>query len=74
MFFCVCFLQLEDGNDFLSIYDGGSADGEKIAKLTGNINEIQISIPGNQMYLMLNTSDENNKMGFHALIIMESND
>ena len=44
-----------------------------IAKLTGNLNEIKISIPGNQMFLMFNTSNENNKTGFHALIIESKN-
>ena len=44
-----------------------------IAKLTGNLNEIKISIPGNQMFLMFNTSSENNKTGFHALIIESKN-
>ena len=44
-----------------------------IANLTGNLNEIKISIPGNQMFLMFNTSNENNKTGFHALIIESKN-
>ena len=64
-------LQLEDGNDFLSIYNGGSDDSEMVAKLTGQMNDIKISIPGNQMFVVFHTNEKIVQKGFQALI-MES--
>ena len=64
-------LQLEDGVDFLSIHNGGSDDSEMVAKLTGQINDTKIAIPGNQMFVVFHTNDEIVRKGFHALI-MES--
>ena len=64
-------LQLEDGKDFLSIYDGGSDDSEMVAKLTGQMNGTKISIQGNQMFVVFNTNEDSVIKGFHALI-MES--
>ena len=64
-------LQLEDGIDFLSIHNGGSDDSEMVAKLTGQINDTKISIPGNQMFVVFNTNEEIVRKGFQALI-MES--
>ena len=69
---CEC-LELigNDGNDFLSIHNGGSDDSELVAKLTGTMGETNISIPGNQMFVVFNTNEVNVRKGFHALI-MES--
>ena len=39
MFHCLFLLQLEDGIDFLSMYNGGSEDSEMVAKLTGTMND-----------------------------------
>ena len=64
-------LQLEDGVDFLSIHNGGSDDSEMVAKLTGQMNDTKIAIPGNQMFVVFNTNEEIVRKGFHALI-MES--
>ena len=61
--------QLENGNDFLSIHNGGSDDSEMVAKLTGIMNETTISIPENQMFLVFHTNNEIVSKGFHALII-----
>ena len=64
-------LQLEDTNDFLDIYNGGSDDSEMVAKLTGQMNNTTISISGTQMVLVFKTNHEVIAKGFHALI-MES--
>ena len=64
-------LQLEDGIDFLSIHNGGSDDSEMVAKLTGQMNDTKIAIPGNQMFVVFNTNEEIVRKGFQALI-MES--
>ena len=67
----VFLLQLEDTNDFLEIYNGGSDDSEMVANLTGLMNDTKISISGNQMFLVFKTNNEYVRKGFHALI-MES--
>ena len=69
---CEC-LELigNDGNDFLSIHNGGSDDSEMVAILTGQMNDTMISISGNQMFLVFKTNHEIVSKGFHALI-MES--
>ena len=61
--------QLEDTNDFLDIYNGGSDDSEMIAKLTGQMNDTKISISGNQMFVVFKTNHEIISKGFHALIL-----
>ena len=65
----VFLLQLEDGNDFLSIYNGGGDDSEMVAKFTGKFDNKNISVQGNQMFLVFYTNNENVTEGFHALII-----
>ena len=65
----VFLLKLEDSNDFLDIYNGGSDDSEMVAMLTGQINDIKISISGNQMFLVFQTNNEIVRKGFHALIM-----
>ena len=60
---------MEEGIDFIVIHNGGSNDAEMIANLTGTKNETIISIPGNQMFVIFHTKEENAKKGFHASII-----
>ena len=67
----VFLLKLEDSNDFLDIYNGGSDNSEMVANLTGQMNDTKISISGNQMFVVLKTNHEIVSKGFHALI-MES--
>ena len=55
--------------DFLTIHDGDIS--EIVGMLTGQINDTQISIPGNQMLVVFHTNEEIVKKGFYALI-MES--
>ena len=62
-------LQLEDSNDFLEIYNGGSDDSEMVAMSTGQMNDTKISISGNQMFLVFQTNHKIVRKGFHALII-----
>ena len=40
-----------------------------LAKLTGQMNETEISIPGNQIFVVFQTNIEIVRKGFHALII-----
>ena len=61
--------QLEETNDFLSIHNGGSDDSEIVAKLAGQMYDAEISIPGNQMFVVFQTNEEIVHKGFHALII-----
>ena len=67
--FVVSLLQLEDKNDFLNIYNGGSDDSEMVANLTGLMNDTKISISGNQMFLVFKTNNEIVSKGFHAMIL-----
>ena len=62
-------LQLEDTNDYLGIYNGGSDDSEIVANLTGQMNDTTISISGNQMFVVFKTNHEIVAKGFHALIL-----
>ena len=62
-------LQLEETNDFLSIHNGGSDDSEIVAKLAGQMYDAEISIPGNQMFVVFQTNEQIVHKGFHALII-----
>ena len=65
----VFLLQLEDTNDFLEVYNGGSDDSEIVANLTGLMNDTKISISGNQMFLVFKTNNEIVSKGFHAMIL-----
>ena len=40
-----------------------------VENLTGKKNETDISIPGNQMYVIFHTNGENTKKGFSARIV-----
>ena len=68
-FFTGFFLQVEDGKDYLNIYDGGSDDSELVESLTGELDNKKISVQGNQMFLIFYTNNEHVTEGFHALII-----
>ena len=62
-------MQLENNKDFFYIYEGGSKKGKMIANMTGKENNTQISIPGNQMFVVFHTNDDNGGKGFHAKIL-----
>ena len=62
-------MQVEDGKDYLNIYDGGSDDSELVESLTGELDNKKISVQGNQMFLVFYTNNENVREGFQALII-----
>ena len=49
-------MQIEDGKDFLNIYNSSSEKGEMMTQLTGKINQT-ISIFGNQMFAVLHTDE-----------------
>ena len=40
-----------------------------VAKLSGQINDTKIAIPGNQMFMVFNTNEGIVRKGFNALII-----
>ena len=64
-------LQIDDGNDFLIIYNGGSEKGEMIEKLTGKVNKT-ISILGNQIFVVLNTNETITRQRSFNVKILES--
>ena len=66
---CKCLGLINDGNDFLSIHNGGSEDSDMVAKFSGEMNNTNISIQGNQMFLVFYTNIEIVRKGFRALII-----
>ena len=69
---CECLGPFEATNkigDFLSIHNGGSDNSERVAILTGQMNDTIISISGNQMFLVFQTNNEIVRKGFLALII-----
>ena len=62
-------LQLEDTNDYLSIYNGGSDNSKLVEILTGQMNDTTISISGNQILLVFKTNHDIIGKGFLALIM-----
>ena len=64
-------LQIDDGNDFLIIYNGGSEKGEMIEKLTGKLNK-NISILGNQIFVVLNINETITRQRSFSVKILES--
>ena len=64
-------MQIDDGNDFLIIYNGGSEKGEMIEKLTGKVNKT-ISKVGNQMFLVFNKTDNSTGTRRFYIKIFES--
>ena len=66
---CDCIELIGDGNDFLSIHNGGGDDSEMVAKMTGQMNDTKIYTPGNQMFLVFHTNEKIVRKGFHALIM-----
>ena len=54
--------------DFLYVYEGGSEKGKMIANMTGKKNDTNVSIPGNQMFVVFQTNSNTEGKGFHAKI------
>ena len=62
--------QLEDGKDFLTLYEGGSNQGQLIESLTGKKNEPYIiSLSRNQMCVVFHADGEITNKGFSARIV-----
>ena len=61
--------QLESGVAYLKVYDGGSKYSDLIKSITGNYNKTKISIPGNQMFVVYETSNIS-KQNFKASILI----
>ena len=64
-------MQIDDGNDFLIIYNGGSEKGEMIEKLTGKVNKT-ISLLGNQIFVVLNSNETITRQRSFNVKILES--
>ena len=60
--------KLEDGFDYLKIYNGGSDYSNQIAELTGTYNRTKVSVPRNQMFIVFDTNNSTTKKGFKAFI------
>ena len=52
----------------MKIYDGGSEYSDLISILTGMHDQTKISVPGNQMFIIFESSSTNAKKGFKAQI------
>ena len=64
--------QLEDGFDYLKIYYGGSKYLDLIKTMTGTYRNIKVAIPGNQMFVVFETTSTVAKKGFKASIFENS--
>ena len=68
-YFCVNFIQVEGGKGFFTFHEGGSDRGKIFANMTGKKNEEeQISIPGNQMFVVFHTNEITAKVIYFARI------
>ena len=67
------YFQLEDGNQFLKIYDGGSKEDARLSSLTGNPASPQISSSGSQLFVTFNSNGNVMGKGFSASIILGIN-
>ena len=65
------YIQVEDGKGFLTVHEGGSYKSKLIANMTGKKDGAQISIPGNQMFVVFDTNGEIAKTLF-SIRILES--
>ena len=61
-------IQMEADTSFLTIYNGGSAQAEIISYLNGAINDIKISTPRNQIFVVLN-GNNNTSIRLNAAVI-----
>ena len=63
-------IQLEYNKDFLNIYNGSNDDTDMIAKMTGKMNESEVSIQGkhNQLLVVFTTNEDIHGNGFYGLI------
>ena len=50
---------MEANTGYLTIYDGGSEQAEIIANLNGAMNDIKISTPRNQIFVVLHANGNN---------------
>ena len=50
---------MEADTGFLMIYDGGSEQAEIVGNLNEAINDTKISTPRSQIFVVLNTNEEN---------------
>ena len=62
------FLQLEEGYDFLTVYNGKSQESEMLESLTGHLNIDPIVSTGNNIFIKFETNDSGNKKGFNVTI------
>ena len=67
------YFQLEEGNQFLKIYDGGSKKDAMLSSLTDNPASPQISSSGCQLFVTFNSNGNVMGKGFSASIILGIN-
>ena len=69
-FLIVCFkLQIEADTGFLIIYDGGSEQAEIIGNFDKEINDVKISTPRNQLFVVFHTNGKNASIRLNATVI-----
>ena len=63
-------IQLEYNKDFLTIYNTSNDDTDMIAKMTGKMNESEVSVQGNhnQLLVVFTTNEDIGGNGFYGLI------
>ena len=63
------FIQIENGKGFFTFHEGGNDKGKIFANMTGKKNgEEEISIPGNQMFVVFHTNEITAKVIYFARI------
>ena len=63
------YLKVEYGKGYFTVYEGGSDKAKLISSMTGKRNGEQISIPGNQMFVVFHTNGEIAKTKYFASIV-----
>ena len=61
-------IKMEDGSEFLKIYDGGSEQAEEIGDLNEAINGTKISTPRNQILVVLPSNGNNGNIRLNATV------
>ena len=61
-------MQLEQGVDFLNIYDGGSSKDNHLSSITGNFVPIEVKSLGSQVFIEFLVNGNGAGKGFSASI------
>ena len=64
------FIQVEDEKGYFTFHEGGNDKGKIFANMTGKKNgKEEISIPGNQMFVVFHTNGDTVKVNYSAEIV-----